>query len=937
VTRRIRHARSARVLAAACTVSGIVCLAAALVAAAGGASGDTAPRHAADEWIDPAYNVVMPPGGIVALDASADRFAVEVLRRERSSTVTSVHLALTIRGRGAVVGGGEHRAAIADGRHALVSVPAPMSPWTILANGRLAAFVRAWEYGGFQIDAEVREGGPGGRLVYRLHDPAALVRISRRGFFDRYGLTLCLAGLAAALLASYASARLLGGTGWRVLFAFDVAALATIAALAAAFTRYLLVSWWPAVFVLPFTPSAMKRRAMGTAARAWPWNPAAPEPLGRTSGWTPALAAAALTAWLTAWHHVLIAAMGFRPADFREHLSLLAALYLALSLALVMPLHHSLARRAARGRRLWAPVAVAGLAAALVVAARALDWGTFFFSAGHVDEDFWAHAFYGQVLGLGADPTVRLLAGAALLSTALAGLLLWRAVAFARRSRAWSLGPGGQTVVGAVLRANAAWAAAGVLAASAAWPVIQAPSGRDLSDSVREAFAGVPEYKVAASLLRTLAPRLPARMPAIDEAFAAKLERAGIRLGSIDPAWPLMKPSIYLDPASASAVGRPRVPAGTNLIVILGESLSAALVDEAVHGIPGLTPAIDDFRRSAFTFRSLYSADFPTIKGELATLASFAFDHRGLPITADSGNPLKSRYLFLSDVLGEHGYSSYHLQSDFASFAGTASILGRHGYQRIYAAEDPELRRRARHPIQKTWGLYDEDLFTAVADLIDEGQFRQPFLLTVATTDLHFPYAALRRHPGTGGSALLDAVHSGDAAFGSFWERFKRSSRARDTLVLLTADHALVRRHFTRGGAVPTRSQFDYVLASLYVPGDPAWAGGGTDTTCTQLDLAPTLLDVLGLDTPNPFLGLSIFSERPRFPLALAREIPWERWTAAERAAVQAIGWTDADHRRWLDLLRHLAVTDRVMPPGRPAAARPRSRRSRAPSARASR
>ena len=477
-----------------------------------------------------------------------------------------------------------------------------------------------------------------------------------------------------------------------------------------------------------------------------------------------------------------------------------------------------------------------------------------------------------------------------------------------------------------------------VVAAEWVWPLVLPVSGRDISDSIREAFAGVPEVKVASSLVRTLFPRRGGKMPPLDEAFVGKLARAGIRLGTSDPSWPLMKPSIYLDAANAAPVGRPRVPPRTNVIVILGESLSSALVDESVHGVAGLTPEIDDFRRAGYTFRNLYSADFPTIKGEFAALASFAFDHRGLPITADTGNPLKSRYLFLSDVLHERaGYSAYHLQSDYASFAGTASILARHGYERVYSAEDAEMRRRARHPITKTWGLYDEDLFRSIADLMDEGAFREPFLLTVATTDLHFPYATLHPHPGTHGNALLDAVHSEDVAFGGFWERFKRSRWAGNTLVLLTADHALVRRVVRRGGADPRLSEFDYLLGSIYIPGDPRWAGGGTDTTCTQLDLVPTLLDVLGIDAPNPFLGLSIFAERPRFPLALAREIPSERWTPEERAAVQAIGWTTDDQQRWLDLLRYLAVSNRVVPPARqadpgkkrqepPAPVRPQSR-----------
>lgn len=372
-----------------------------------------------------------------------------------------------------------------------------------------------------------------------------------------------------------------------------------------------------------------------------------------------------------------------------------------------------------------------------------------------------------------------------------------------------------------------------------------------------------------------------------------------------------MKPSIYLDRGSRSP-DAPRAAAGTNLIVILGESLSSALLDDRVHGVEGLTPNFADFARHAYAFRNLYSSDFPTIKGQIATLASFAFDHRGLATTSESGNPLKSRFLFLSEILRPRGYQAVHVQADFGSFASTKAIFARHGYDRIVSAEDRELLVRVDRPLTKTWGVHDEDLFAAINRMLDGGGLRPPFLLTVATTDLHFPYTVLARHPGAGGNDLLDAVHTEDGAFGVFWRQFKQSPRAADTIVLLTADHALVRQAVRRGGADPRVSEFDYVTGLLYVPGEGRWAGQGTDTVCTQLDLLPTILDVMGIDLPNPFLGLSIFSDRPHHPLALGRDVPLDRLTPAARRAADAIGWTSDDQARFMALLRYLAVADRV-------------------------
>src|SRR5512138_1664299 len=109
--------------------------------------------------------------------------------------------------------------------------------------------------------------------------------------------------------------------------------------------------------------------------------------------WSPALLTVVLTAWLLLWHHSLVVVLGFSARDFQDHLVRLAAAYLAVSLAFSLALHVALCRYV-NSRR--ATRVIAGVAVSLFVVSgvmRVLDWGTFYYSAGHVDEDFWASAF----------------------------------------------------------------------------------------------------------------------------------------------------------------------------------------------------------------------------------------------------------------------------------------------------------------------------------------------------------------------------------------------------------------------------------------------------------------------------------------------------------------------------------------------------------------
>lgn len=699
---------------------------------------------------------------------------------------------------------------------------------------------------------------------------------------------------------------------WRRAIVFDLLAFVLVVLAAAAFTSWFLFALVPLSPCLCVIPAATKIRLLDTTCvprgllqARWP---------DKLTLMSPALLTVFLTAWLLSWHHTLVIAYGFSAADFRDHHRLLAGLYVIVALAFSVIIHSAFCRAAAGHARRLNPALLATTLFSISGLMRVLDWGTFYYSAGHVDDDFWASAFYRQSLGF-ASARASWIPVVAFLASLAAFLLLLRLAdrfAHAVAGSASASRPAEPAEPNASLRFNALAAFSLVAAAHIAWVLVSAAPGPNISNTIDQAFSGIPEYKFLQPLVGRVLQAAP-KPPDLDREFVRKLESAGIELGTVDPSYPLMKRSIHPDPTAPP--GRtPHVPRGTNVIIILAESLSAGLLDESVHGVKGLTPNFDDLRARAFTFRRLYSADFPTIKGQIATLASFAFDHRGLPTTALQGNPLMSRYLFLSDVLRPLGYTTLHLQSDFGTFASTAAILRRHQYERVRSADDADLVREARHGLKKTWGLFDRDLFEIVTRTLQAGAARQPFFLTIATTDTHFPFPALLRYPGASGSELLNAVYNEDQAFGVFWQYFRKSPLAANTIVLVTADHALVRRAIRKGGADPKPSEFDYIAAMLYLPGNDEWAGAGTDVPCSQLDLAPTVLDVLGIDVPNPFLGIPIFSDRPRYPLVLGRAALVEELPSTRRRAVEAIGWTRADQDRYLALLRYLAVADRIRP-----------------------
>ena len=858
---------------------------------------------AAVESVDPRYVIYVRPGALVALDPALDGVDLEVSRRAAGEGVRTLHMALSLaRGGRVLLAHSLTTPVSADGHARLHSAPVPLLD--VLFLGRIRSLVPRWEMSGFTLDIELHENDDHGPLIYRLHDPNRSVTISWTGLLDRCAWVVTALGIVAGLLVAAAKRRYVPVVERASLRTFDVPALLLLAVVPLGFSPFAALAVPPLALALASLSPGVKRAVVSVFA------PRGRARLPRPVLLSPAIAAVSLAGLAIAWHLSLIRSFALSPPEFRPHLPLVAGLYGLLAAASSALLHVAAVRRVASGRGLGALVAGAVALAFVVGLVRVLDWATFFQTGGHVDGEFWRHAFYRQNLSLlRSDQSLALLGLLAAFLFLAAGLTALTG-RFAR-TLAHEGRPLDRSFEG-ILAANAGVTL--LLLAAGMAVVCAGPSPRrQISDTVREAFTTVPEY----ALVRPLWAEPWARGAPPTELEAdtrLRLERAGIRLGGLRPDYPLLKPSLHLVPPPPGR-DKPSVPPGTNVVVVIVESLSSALVDERVHGVHGLTPHLAEFAAQSLVFRRLWAAEFPTIRGELALLGSFFFGVDAGGSLLGRPDPLRARFTFLSEALRSLGYTTVHVQSDYSTFAETARLFRRRGYGRVLGAESPELQGAARHPLEKTWGAYDEDMFGAVSSLLREGAIPEPFFLSIATTDTHFPYAFLRRYEGAGGNDLLDALHSTDAAFGAFWDFLRGSPYAGRTLVLVTADHALARRaiRWERGG--DRLSPFDWIEGYLHVPGSGRWRGTACDLVASQVDLAPTLLDVLDVDVENPFLGLSVFSDRPAHPLVLGREPPpVDDPRLDDRARQAARAWSEDDQRRLLAYLTALARANRIRP-----------------------
>ncbi|RYZ83110.1 MAG: hypothetical protein EOP04_20620 [Proteobacteria bacterium] len=126
------------------------------------------------------------------------------------------------------------------------------------------------------------------------------------------------------------------------------------------------------------------------------------------------------------------------------------------------------------------------------------------------------------------------------------------------------------------------------------------------------------------------------------------------------------------------------------------------------------------------------------------------------------------------------------------------------------------------------------------------------------TGDDGYPY-------GDGTNNSLNTIHNFDHSFGLFWDYFKKSELAQNTIVILTSDHS----HYSEESYVAAmRGDADYqplfvdkIPLIIYDPTRDLPSSFDANYS-TSIDFAPSLIHLMGFpNTKNPFLGTSLFME----------------------------------------------------------------------------
>lgn len=279
---------------------------------------------------------------------------------------------------------------------------------------------------------------------------------------------------------------------------------------------------------------------------------------------------------------------------------------------------------------------------------------------------------------------------------------------------------------------------------------------------------------------------------------------------------------------------------GSNVVIIIVESLATEYI-KALNGLDvGYTPFVDSLCGKAMVFDNAYANGHRSIEGIPAVTASIpTLMYEAFTTSRYAANRINS----LASILSKEGYHTSFLHGGNKNSMNFESFAGQAGYELVYDRDDypqPDAH------YDGYWGIFDHYFLTNAVDLYSG--YQKPFFSSIFTLSSHHPYTIPEEYQNRfpkGTLPIHESLGYADESLRLFFEKASKTDWYANTLFVITADHTSLSEH----------PQFQTKLGSLripiifYHPNDSTMIGHQHQVV-QQADIMPTILSLLGHTEP---------------------------------------------------------------------------------------
>lgn len=304
---------------------------------------------------------------------------------------------------------------------------------------------------------------------------------------------------------------------------------------------------------------------------------------------------------------------------------------------------------------------------------------------------------------------------------------------------------------------------------------------------------------------------------------------------------------IYLDdgyPIMRQTIAEPTQRKKLNVVIIVMESWPGNFEElETIKPYP--MPEFRELMSKGIYFSNFFAAGQRTIQGMQAVVGSIP------NVVYDDilGSPIEQNFLRpLGVILKESGYSTIFLHGARSGSMGFEAFSKLSGFDTYISKSDFDLNKVKD---DGTWGIFDHFVFERAHQ--EFNNLKQPFSGLIMSLSSHTPYALPSGEFEVYDSTVanykfLNSLRYSDWSLGKFFEEAETAEYFQNTIFIITADHA----EGTREKNIYDLFKIPCLLYS------PAFVNPAVISSVhSQVDILPTIIDILKLQTKHSSFGLS--------------------------------------------------------------------------------
>ncbi len=305
-----------------------------------------------------------------------------------------------------------------------------------------------------------------------------------------------------------------------------------------------------------------------------------------------------------------------------------------------------------------------------------------------------------------------------------------------------------------------------------------------------------------------------------------------------------------------------------NLVIFIIESYGREYIgafnkNKGIKNYKSYTPFIDSLANHSLVFENSFANGRKSIHGMSSVLSGIPSFKTAFTSSPYVNQPIES----IVSICNEMGYdtSFFHgAPNGSMGFLGYSNILGFNNY---YGQKEYESKNKNADDFDGIWGIWDEPFLEYMEETISEKN--SPFMATVFTVTSHTPFIIPDKYEGKfpeGDIQMHKCVGYTDFSIKKFFDEAKNKPWFKNTVFAFTADH-VNQVHYKE--YLKPINRFA-VPIMFYYPGDDIELLKGERTDIAQqIDIYPTLVDIIGYKKPFRSWGRSLLNDSISVPYAI--------------------------------------------------------------------